>query len=79
MEKSWGYFQNETESQRQEAEIQNFRIPGNSWIQGTLIDRSSSKSLHTYTETKLHSRAYKFQSKAYHANCPATQEHSPKK
>ena len=25
--------------------------PGNSWLQGTLIDKSSSKSLHTYIET----------------------------
>ena len=28
-------------------------------------------------ETKLHQRANKFQSKTYHANSPATQEHSP--
>jgi len=28
-------------------------------------------------ETKLHPRANKFQSKTYHANSPATQEHSP--
>ena len=37
----------------------------------------SSKCLHTYTETKHHPRANKFQSKTYHANSPATQEHSP--
>ena len=37
----------------------------------------SPKSLHTYTETKHHTRANKFQSKTYHANSPATQEHSP--
>jgi len=35
------------------------------------------KHLHTYTETKHHPRASKFQSKTYHANSPATQEHSP--
>ena len=35
------------------------------------------KRLHTYTETKYHPRANKFQSKTYHANLPATQEHSP--
>ena len=33
-------------------------------IQGILIEKSSSSSLHTYTETKLHPRANKFQSKA---------------
>ena len=35
------------------------------------------KRLHTYTETKHHPRANKFQSKTYHTNSPATQEHSP--
>ena len=30
-----------------------------------------------YTETKYHPRANKFQSKTYHANSPAMQEHSP--
>ena len=35
------------------------------------------KRLHTYSETKHHPRAKKFQSKTYHANSPATQEHSP--
>ena len=35
----------------------------------------SSKSLHTYTETKHHPRVNKFQT--YHANSSATQEHSP--
>ena len=45
--------------------------------QGTLIDKSPSKSLHTYTETKLHQRANKFQSKTYQANSPTTQEHNP--
>ena len=53
------------------------RIPEKYWPQGTLIDKSSSKNLHTYTETKLHQRASKFQSKTYHTNSPATQEHSP--
>ena len=43
---------------------------------GTLTGKSSSKSLHTYTETKLHPRFNKFQSKICHANYPATQEHS---
>ena len=32
---------------------------------------------HTYTETKFHLRANKFQNKTYHANSPATQEHPP--
>ena len=54
------------------------RTPENSWLQGTLIDKSTSKTLHTYTETKFHPRVNKFQSKTYHANSPATQEHSPK-
>ena len=40
------------------------------------MDKSSSKSLRTYTETKHHPRANKFQSKTYHTNSPATQEHS---
>ena len=31
--------------------------------------------VHTYTETKLHSRANKFQSKIYHAYSPGMQEH----
>ena len=35
------------------------------------------KHLHTYTETKHHPRASKFQSKTDHANSSATQEHSP--
>ena len=35
------------------------------------------KHLHTYTETKHCPRANKFQRKTYHANSPATQEHSP--
>ena len=35
------------------------------------------KTLHTYTETKHHPRANRFQSKTYHANSPATQEHTP--
>ena len=52
-------------------------LPSLNWLQGTLIDKSSSKSLHTYTETKFHPRANKFQSKTHHANSPATQEHSP--
>ena len=35
------------------------------------------KCLHTYTETKHHSRANKLQRKIYHTNSPATEEHSP--
>ena len=35
------------------------------------------KWLHTYTETKHHPRTNKFQSKTYHTNFPATQEHFP--
>ena len=41
------------------------------------MDKSSSISLHTYTETKHHPRANKFQSKTYNANSRTTQEHSP--
>ena len=74
MEKSWGYCK--TENQRQEAQVQILRTPEYSLLQGTLIDRSSSKAS-TYTETKHHPKANKFQSKTYHANSPATQEHSP--
>ena len=42
------------------------------------MDKSSSESLHTYTETKHHPKANKFQTKTYHANSPAMQEQSPK-
>ena len=52
------------------------RKPENSWLQETLIDKSSSKSLHTYTETKLHPQINKFQSMTYHDNSPAIQEHN---
>ena len=41
------------------------------------MDKTSSKSLHTSTETKHHPRANKFQSKTYNTNSPTTQEHSP--
>ena len=34
-------------------ELQNLRTSENSWLQGTLIDKSSLPNLHTYTETKL--------------------------
>ena len=68
MEKSWGYWKNEMEYQRQEAKVQNLRTPENSWLQATLIDKRSSKSFHAYTETKHHPRANKFQSKTYHRN-----------
>ena len=42
-----------------------------------LIDKSSPKSLHMYTETKLHSRTNKFQCKTYHSNSSAKQEYNP--
>ena len=77
MKKSWDYCKTKTESHRKEVKIQNLRTTENSWLQGTLIDKSSSKSLHTYTETKLHPRANKFQSKTYQANSPTMQEHNP--
>ena len=57
--------------------MQNLRTPENSYSQGTLIDKSLSKSLHTYTETKLHPRANKFHSKTYRANSPTKQDHDP--
>ena len=44
MEKSWGHCKNKTENQRQEASVQILRTPENSWLQGTLIDRSSSNA-----------------------------------
>ena len=44
MEKSLGYCKNKTENQRQEASVQILRTPENSWLQGTLIDRSSSNA-----------------------------------
>ena len=59
------------------SKTQSLRTPENSWLQGTLMDKGSSKSHHTYTETKHHPRTNKFQSKTYHTNSPAMQEHSP--
>ena len=48
MEKSWGYSKYKTENQKQEAWVQILRTPENSWLQGTLINRSSSNaSIHT--------------------------------
>ena len=51
------------------------RTSENSWLQGTLIVKNSPPNLHTYTETKLHPRANKFQT--YHTNSAAKQEHNP--
>ena len=53
------------------------RTPENSWLQGTLIDKSSPKSLHSHTEAKLHPRANKSQSGTDHAHSPAKRKHSP--
>ena len=47
------------------------RTAENSSLQGPSNDKSSSKSLHTHYETKLHPRANKFQSKTYYANPPS--------
>ena len=44
---------------------------------GNINRQELIKRLHTYTETKNHPRANKLQSKTYHTNSPATQEHSP--
>ena len=44
---------------------------------GNINQQELIKHLHTYTETRHHPRANKFQSKTYHTNSPATQEHSP--
>ena len=76
MEKSWGKYMNKTESQMQEAYNQNLRSPEISWLKGPLINKTSSKSLHTHIETKLQPRA-KFQSKTYQANSSTKQEHNP--
>ena len=43
---------------------------------GNINQQELIKHLHTYTEAKHHPRANKFQSKTYHENSPATQEHS---
>ena len=57
------------------------RLKSKSWLQGTPDSKEHwqelIKRLHTYTETKHHTRANKFQGKTYQANSPATQEHSP--
>ena len=74
MEKSWGYCKNKTENQKQEAWVQILRTAENSWLQGILIDRSSSNASISTLEPSTTS---KIQSKTYHANSPATQEHSP--
>ena len=73
---SWGYCKRRTETQRQGGLIQNFRESENSWLQRPLINERSPKSLHTYTEIKLHRRANKFQCKKHHANFPEKQEHN---
>jgi len=73
---SWDYCKRRTKTQRQKTELPNFRTSENSWLQGTLIDKSPPKSLHTYTETKLHPRTNKFQCKTHHTNSPAKQEHN---
>ena len=44
---------------------------------GNINQQELIKCLYTYTETKHHPRANKFQSKTYHSNSPATQEHTP--
>ena len=49
------------------------RTPENSWLQGILINRSSSNA----SIPTLKPRANNFQSKTYHTNSPATEEHSP--
>ena len=43
---------------------------------GNINRQELIKCLHTYTETKHHPRANKFQRKTYHTNSSATQEHS---
>ena len=76
MEKSWGYCKKDwkPEAGGLSPKPENTRellTPGN-------INRQELvKRLHTYTETKHHPRANKFQSKTYQANSPATQEHNP--
>ena len=46
-------------------------------IPGNINRRAHPKASILNTETKLHPRANKFQSKTYYTNSPATQEHSP--
>ena len=63
----------QTRSRRLKSKPENTRellTPGNINLEELI------KCLHTYTETKHHPRANKFQSKTYHANSPATQERS---
>ena len=73
MEKSWDYGKNKTESQRQEALIQNLRTPENSWL-GNINWQEFIQNLHAYIETNFHPRANKFQSRTYHTNSPATKQ-----
>ena len=76
MEKSWGYCKNKTENQKQEAYVQILRTPENSWLQGTLINRSSSNtSIRTLKPSTIQGPTSSRE--RYHANSPATQEHSP--
>ena len=56
---SWGYCKRRTKSQRQKVWLQNFRTSENSWLLGKLIDKSSPKSLHTYTEANASPKSQK--------------------
>ena len=44
---------------------------------GNISQQELIKRLHTYTETKHQPKTNKLQTTTYHANSPATQEHSP--
>ena len=77
MEKSWAYCKNRTENQSGGLSP-NPENTGELLTPGNINRQELMKHLHTYTETKHHPRANKFQSKTYHANSPATEERSPK-
>ena len=77
--KYWSFSLN-VSSSKEHSELIYFRID---WFDLLVVQRTLKsllqhiKRLHTYNETKHHPRANKFQSKTYHANSPAIQEHSP--
>ena len=76
MEKSWGYCKNKTKPEAGGLST-NPENPRELLTPGNINRQELIKRLHTYTETKHHPRASKFQSKTYHANSLATEEHRP--
>ena len=77
MEKSWGYCKKQDWKPEAGGLSPNPENTRELLTPGNINQQELIKCLHPYTETKHHPRANKFQSKTYHTNSPATQEHSP--